>query len=401
METAGAKGLVNKGRESRSALTVNGRVNWLRKRWHASGKSGGSMTPMDKLLDAAEATISVGTRELCCRLNVGAWSFADAAENLKHAAQVSLSGESLRKVVEAEGLLVLKLEESGELSPGWKAAECLVKSPSGEEVSRVYLGSDGFTVPLVTEAEKQLRRKKIKEKRQKRGCRCRALPEAKQGSDEKWKEAKVVTFYDQEMKHRLVSVTRGDCEEAGRIMRRDAERLDFHLAQERVGNIDGGPWIIRQVEKHLEMSATGLDIYHLGDNLQKSRRLTFGEENVAGKEWVSQMLHTVKHEGYQPLWEGLMEWRKKTRGGKRQEADRMIHYVSDRREMIRYPEFIAKGWQIGSGPTESQCGLLPARIKGAGSRWDSDNAESVMALEAMKQSDQWSEYWRIALNQRN
>ena len=401
MDLVGTKRLANKGRESRGALTANGRVNWFRKRWHASGKNGGSMTPMDKLVDAVEATISVGTRELCCRLNASARSFEDAAANLKAAAQISLSGESLRKVVEAEGLLVLELEESGELSPGWKAPECLVKSPSGEEVSRVYMGSDAFTVPLVTEAEKQLRRKKIKQKRQKRGRCCRTLPEAKKGSDEKWKEAKLVTFYDQEMAHRLVSVTRGDCQEAGRIMRRDAQRLDFHLAEERVGNIDGGPWIIRQVEKHLEMSATGLDFFHLRDNLQKSRRITFGEENAAGEAWVSGMLHTAKHEGYQPLWEGLMEWRKKTRGGKRKEADRMIHYVSDRRAMIRYPEFIAKGWQIGSGPTESQCGLLPARIKGAGSRWDSDNAESVMALEAMKQSDQWSTYWRLALIQRN
>lgn len=400
MDLSGKKRLVNKGRESRSALTVNGRISWGRKRWHG-GKGGVSLTPLDRYLDAAEATISVGTRELCCRLNGSARSFEDAAANLQQAAQVTLSGESLRKVVEAEGLWVLKLKESGELSPGWTAPECLVKTPSGEEVSRVYLGADGFTVPLVTEQEKQLRRKKIKEKRQKRGRHCRALPEARKGSDEKWKEAKLVTFYDQEMKRRLVSVTRGDCQEAGRIMRRDAQRLDFHLAQERVGNVDGGPWIIRQIDIHLEMTATGLDFYHLGDNLQKSRRITFGEENSAGKEWVSQMLRTAKHEGYQPLWEELMEWRKKTRGGKRQEADRMIHYVSDRREMIRYPEFLAKGWQIGSGPTESQCGLVPARIKGAGSRWDSDNAESVMALEAMKQSNQWSAYWRLARIQRN
>ncbi|HVX85102.1 MAG TPA: hypothetical protein VH253_09820 [Phycisphaerae bacterium] len=79
----------------------------------------------------------------------------------------------------------------------------------------------------------------------------------------------------------------------------------------------------------------------------------------------------------------------------------MIDYLTDRREMIRYPEFIAKGWQIGSGPTESKCGQVPARIKRSGSRWDSDNAESLMALEAMKQSHQWSGYWRLALIQRN
>ena len=34
-------------------------------------------------------------------------------------------------------------------------------------------------------------------------------------------------------------------------------------------------------------------------------------------------------------------------------------------------------------------------------RWDADNAEEVMALEAMRQSNQWEAYWRMALYQRN
>ena len=404
MDRASGKRLLSKGRESRHTHTVNGMVDLSRTRWYlpgGSGGSGGSVTPLDKLVDALEATISVGTRELCCRLNANAKSFEKAAENLEKAAQVRLSGETLRKVVENEGKQALALAESGELLPEWKATECLVKTPAGQEVSQVYLGSDAFTVPLVTEREKQGRRKKVKHRRQKRGRRARPLPPARKGSDERWKETKVVTFYDQTMTHRQVSVTRGDCEAAGRLMRRDAERLDFHLAKERVGNIDGGPWIIRQVDKHLEMTATGLDFFHLGDNVQKSRRLVFGEENPQGKEFVGRTLHTAKHEGYEALCEGLEEWRKPLRGGKRKEAARLINYISERREMIRYPEFIARGWQIGSGPTESQCRMLPDRVKGSGMRWDFDNCEAVMALEAMDQSNQWDRYWRQEVARRN
>ena len=70
-----------------------------------------------------------------------------------------------------------------------------------------------------------------------------------------------------------------------------------------------------------------------------------------------------------------------------------MNYVSDRREMIDYPRFLANGWRIGSGPTESQCRVVPARVKGPGKRWDADNAEAVMALEAVHQSHQWRPYW--------
>jgi hypothetical protein len=396
VDRATGQRLVNKGTESRSTLTANGRVGLSRRRWFAPGPQGGSVTPLDALVDRVAATISLGTRCLACRVNGDAKSFDKAALTLQETAQLTLSGETLRQVVEAEGRQVLQLAQAGVLVPGWKAVDCTVQTPGGQEVTRVYLGSDAFTMPTVTEAEKQMRRKKIKEKRQKRGRKARPLPRAKKGSDQKYKEAKVVTFYDQTMKHRLVSVTRGNADAAGLLMRRDAEQLEFHRAQERVGNIDGGPWIIRQIDKRLAMTATGLDFYHLGENVHKSRRIVSGEESPAGQQWAGEMLHAAKHEGYEALWEGLMEWRQKTRGGKRREADRLIAYVSDRRAMIRYPEFKERGWQIGSGPTESECRLIPDRIKGPGKRWDPDNAEAVMALEAVDQSHQWSAYWKLA-----
>jgi len=384
----------DKGRDAHDLLTVNGRVQIRRKHYYS--RSAGTSTPVDKLLDAAEATVSVGVRELCSRLNTGAGSFARAAENLARTTQLQISREALRQIVERDGKLALHLSESGELAPAWKARDC--QGPDSK--SLVYLSSDGFTVPLVTQAEKTKRREEVLAKRRRCGKKRRALVRAKRGADQRYKEFKAVMFYDQEMEHRLVSVTRKDCQEAGRLMRRDAWRIGFGLADYRVGNIDGGPWIIGQIEKRrLPMTATGLDFYHLGENVHKARRTIFGEENEAGKQWAGDVLHTVKHQGYEPFWEQLLELRKSTRGPvRRKAADGLLNYVSDRRKMIRYPEFLAHGWQIGSGPMESQCRVVPDRVKGPGKRWDADNAEAVMALEAMHQSRLWPAFWQVALN---
>src|SRR4051812_25924809 len=104
----------NKGRQEKSTLTINGRVTLRRIRWHSPDQ--GSTTPLDTALDAAEATISLGVREMACRLNHSASSFDKAAENLGRAAQVRISGELLRQVVEAEGKAVLKAEQTGALA---------------------------------------------------------------------------------------------------------------------------------------------------------------------------------------------------------------------------------------------------------------------------------------------
>ena len=60
-----------------------------------------------------------------------------------------------------------------------------------------------------------------------------------------------------------------------------------------------------------------------------------------------------------------------------------------------YPRFREQGYDCGSGPTESQCGTLTDRVKGAGMRWDAANAESMMVLAALDHSQQWNAYWKL------
>ena len=77
----------------------------------------------------------------------------------------------------------------------------------------------------------------------------------------------------------------------------------------------------------------------------------------------------------------------------------LLNYMSERDDMIRYPEFAAVGRQIGSGPTESMCKATRQRVKGRGMRWDGDNAEALMAIEALEQSGGWQAYWDSLLAQ--
>jgi hypothetical protein len=384
----------NKGRQDYTILTVNGRVRLWRRRWHSSGQ--GTITPLDSWVDVAEASISLGVREMACRLNGDGKNFDKAADNLARTAQVQVSGETLRHLVETEGKRVVQAQKSGELLIDWSAADC--KTERGATRTRIYFGSDGVMVPQVTDAEKRSRREKIKGKRRRCGRKAKPLPAFKPGADQKYKEFKIIAYYDETQDHRVVSGTRGDCNAAGRLMRREAGRIRFDQADDKVGNVDGSPWIRNQVEQQsLPLDDLGLDFYHLSENVHKARREIYGDEDETGKEWAGALLHTFKHEGYDDAWEKLLTWRQERRRGHRRAADKLLNYVSERQDMIKYPAFQEKGWQIGSGPTEATCKTLTARLKGSGMRWDSDNAEALMGLEALFQSGQWDAYWRSEL----
>ena len=125
-----------------------------------------------------------------------------------------------------------------------------------------------------------------------------------------------------------------------------------------------------------------------------ARRDDFGEESAEGKTWSDALLEQFHTVGYDGAWDSLVEWRRTLRGPKRSEANRLLNYVSERREMIRYPAFREQGWQIGSGPTEAQCKSTKQRVKGRGRRWNADNAESVMALSCLQSSASWHRHWK-------
>jgi hypothetical protein len=250
-------------------------------------------------------------------------------------------------------------------------------------------------VPLVTDAEKRARRQKVKQKRRRRGKKCRPLPKARRGADQRYKEFKIVTYYDEGQEHRHVAVTAGDHRVAGAMMRRDAARIALDRADDKVAVVDGADWIRKQIKRQsLPMDAVGLDFYHLADNVHKARRVVYGDEDAAGLEWAAGVLHVAKHEGYEALRDELVAWQGRLRSQrKRQAAAQLLGYVTARRAMILNPEFVAAGRQIGSGPTESMCKATTQRIKGSGMRWEKDNAEAVMALEALDQSGEWEQYW--------
>lgn len=384
-------------------VSVNGRISWSRRRW--SGGVEGSDCPVDRLLDETEATVSVGVRQLCCREGTNARSFARGRENLKAAAQIETGEELFRQLVESEGKAVLKASESEQLELDWSGASCQAQTPEGQETTRIYVSADGVLVPTVTQAEKNKRRARVQAwrrntPRKKRG-RLKRLPAVKQGTDQRYKQIYVTAFYDQSQERRLVGVTRKEAKGLKRLLKREGERVGLLDAAERVGIIDGAVCLKNNLEE-LPLQATVLDFYHLSEHVGAAAVQTLGTGTPACREWLGEVLHAVRHEGYAPFFQKVVEWRSPLRGGKRKAADALIGYVAPRQEMIRYEECERRGWNVGSGPMESMCGVTTDRIKGRGRRWDLDNAEAIMALEALYQSSSlWDHYWSDALNHRN
>jgi hypothetical protein len=356
-------------------------------------------------LDETEAAVSVGVRQLCVREGTNARSFDRGRENLKHAAQIVVGEEQFRQLVEGDGKKVLGLSADDQLELDWSAAQCKVQTPEGKETTRLYASADGVLVPTTTRQEKEKRRATVLKKRQnlppEKRKRLKPLGRVGKGSDQRYKQIYVTIFYDQEQEHRLVGVTCKKIKGLKRLLRTEAARVHLRAAQERLGMVDGAVCLRNHLDM-LPLDQVMLDFFHLSEHVGEAAAKTFGAETEAGKQWLSKVLHTLRHEGYEPFFEQLLDWRGSLRGHKRKAADELINYVAPRREMIHYEECDPRGWDVGSGPMESMCGVTTDRIKGRGRRWDIQNAEAMMALEALYQSTGlWDRYWANQFAHRN
>jgi hypothetical protein len=352
------------------------------------------------LVDETDSAVSVGARQLCCREGGNARSFERGRENLKHAAQIDCGKELFRQIVEGEGKAIIKASAEEQLELDWSASDCKTKSPDGREISRMCVSADGVLVPTTTQAEKDKRRATVKGKRREmpaaRRRRLRALGAVKKGSDQRYKQIYVTCLYDQSHEHRLVGLTAGKVKGLRRLLKREAARVRLRAATERLGIVDGAVCLKANLDE-LPLEWVMLDFYHASEHVGRAATQT----NTA-KGWLDQTLHILRHEGYGPFFQRLLDWRTPLRGGKRKQVDALIQYIAARQEMIRYEQCDARGLDVGSGPMESMCGVTTDRIKGRGRRWDMENAEAMMALEALYQSTGlWDRYWSNAFAHRN
>ena len=358
------------------------------------GKGAGGCYPSDEKAGIAASAVTAGARELCCLMGLSS-DFRTARRDLSRVGGLSVSRERLRQLVEGEAARAAALRDAGVVPAAWSAGTDAL------EKGRLYVGVDGLLVRAVTAAEKGKRRRAHATRRRLRGRRgaknLRPLPAGRPGADQSFKEVKFAVFYDQPKDHRHALATCGDGSEMGRLLRSHAAQVGIDHARQTLGLTDGAAWIARQLDVNLPM-LTGriLDFYHLASHVHEAARACLGEGTPQAGAWAHARLHEAKHAGPAALLAAVDALSRSARApAKREALRRLRHYVAERARagMLDYPAARRRGWDIGSGPTESMGKNLARRLRGPGMKWDLDHAADLMNLKAMYESGQSEAYW--------
>lgn len=185
--------------------------------------------------------------------------------------------------------------------------------------------------------------------------------------------------------------------EFGPLLRKPAGQVGMDQADLWIGLTDGGNGLEDRLgENFPRVEVVILDFFHPAERLTGLARLLHPPDEAAAEEQARQWRGLLRDEGGALLAAVLREHPWPRRAGLAEAVAEVVDYLEGQAHRMEYPDYLAQGWNIGSGAVESACKtVVGQRLKLAGMRWGEDGAHALCHLRALYRSEkgQWDAFW--------
>jgi hypothetical protein len=285
--------------------------------------------------------------------------FGEACRLVAHFTGTTVAEATARRLTEAAGAAWVQLELAAtarlESAPGAEAAP-----PAAAAIQQVSV--DGVFAPTL-------------------------------GGD--WREVKLLAIGDVVAAGAEVHATdlsyfarMADHERFGREALAELDRRGTLAAATVVAVADGAEWIQGFVDLHRPDAVRVLDFAHAVGYLAQAAQEATGPGTAATSEWLATWAHELRHGTPGKVLAALAAL---PAGEARDDA---VRYLGGRRDQLRYADFAAAGYPLGSGCAESAAKtVVQARLCGAGMRWAPAHVDPMVGLRTVLCGGRWEEAW--------
>lgn len=334
-----------------------------------------AIVPLDILLGIADLPfkISVPMMLEICYWAAKTGSYQDAEDFFKRTKSITLSDDTIRKVVNYIGGIVF--DEDCLLAKNCETAlNSKVWEASYSKKGTLYLQTDGAALNTRT----------------------------KDQNDSTWRENKLGLAFSSD---HIYYWKNAKGETQHRIQRREyisyigsvqefkyhffalALRAGYGEYTDTVILSDGASWI-RAIKNELFPDAQQiLDLFHLKENTYEFAKHLFGDKKEKYAPWAEDMCEQLEKGKWQDVLKKLEKYKElPAKPG----AVNLYTYINNNRDNIDYPTYKAKGYFVGSGAIESGNKIvLQNRLKLPGMRWNVPTAQCMLSLKAKLESNLW------------
>lgn len=370
----------------RRYLSIFGLIRFARPYFYAPGL--GSSVPFDAVLGLPDDRYSDLVREMSESMAVEV-PYAKTASFFERFFGLRLSSRVLAEMIEADAVDVEAFYQAKPAPPVEQEAEVLV------------LQADGKGVPLVRNAEGDLKKKE-------------ALVTGLYTTAPRLRSAEAVlaSFYGTKAATstpdsaahtaRSSAQTRPQHKQLWATLKgKDTalDRLKGHVEtrqgapiQARVALCDGDPALQERIEARFPDFDLILDFVHVSGYLWKAAEVLFQEPDPR-QAWVEhQALRLLRGETLAVI-DQLERHAQERRSWKRERLRQVAGYFRRNAARMDYGRYLAQGWPIATGVIEGACRhLVKDRCEGTGMRWTKSGAESLLGLRSVFVNGDWQAY---------
>lgn len=176
------------------------------------------------------------------------------------------------------------------------------------------------------------------------------------------------------------------------------ELRDLERRRPTVCVMDGESGLWKRLREGFEGVVGILDLFHVLERLWKAAHCFFPDGSDDAQEFVTDRLRKILQGQVGRVIGGLRQMVTKghVHGNAKKTLREVIGYLHRHRQLMRYNEYLAAGYPIGSGVAEGGCRhLVKDRMERTGMRWRINGAQAMLELRAVYLNDECEPFYRF------
>lgn len=136
-----------------------------------------------------------------------------------------------------------------------------------------------------------------------------------------------------------------------------------------------------------------LDIYHSIERLWNAAHCFHPDCSLEAEQFVDRYLKMMLEGKVGSVIGVFKRFTKTLSGAKRTNLVKVITYLENNRAYMKYDEYLAAGYPIGSGVVEGACRhIVKDRMERSGMRWEAEGAQTVLSLRTIYINENWNDF---------
>jgi len=176
------------------------------------------------------------------------------------------------------------------------------------------------------------------------------------------------------------------------ISKRDREN------KKQIALVDGELKLNEMLREYLPEFEIIRDFFHVTEYLWDGAHIFYEEGTKEADELVSRHVQMLLNGNVSNIIIEMRSQFKKIKKSKTKikELERVTKYLENGKDCMKYDEYLAKGYPIGSGVIEGTCkNLVNDRFEHTGMHWSIEGANALLGLRSIHINNLTSDYWQF------